>query len=216
MTQPTDWNIAPDEIERRSFAIIDHEAGAHGWQPGAWTIVRRMIHTSGDFSWIDTVRMHPEAIAAGIAALRAGRPIYTDTRMAQAGMSKALLARWGVDVLCLVDDPAIAARAKEQGVTRSLAGIDLSLERMRGGIYAIGNAPTALYRLLEQAAAGQARPALVIGLPVGFVNAAESKQALADQDRGPYITARGRKGGSNLAATVINALARLAMEEEKS
>jgi len=214
MTQPTDWNIAPDEIERRSFAIIDHEAGAHGWQPAAWTIVRRMIHTSGDFSWIDTVRMHPQAIAAGIAALRAGRPIYTDTRMAQAGIGKALLARWGVDVICLVDDPALAAQAKAQGVTRSLAGIDLSLDRMRGGIYVIGNAPTALYRLLEQAAAGRARPALVIGLPVGFVNAAESKQALADQDALPYITALGRKGGSNLAAAAVNALARLALEEE--
>ncbi|MCA1990248.1 MAG: precorrin-8X methylmutase [Desulfarculus sp.] len=216
MQQNNDWNIAPDEIERQSFAIIDHEAGAHGWEPAAWTIVRRMIHTSGDFSWIDSVRMHPQAIAAGIAALRAGRPIYTDTRMAQAGIGKTLLTRWGVEVICLVDDPAVAAQAKEQGVTRSLAGIDLSLERMRGGIYVIGNAPTALFRLLEQAASGRARPALVIGLPVGFVNAAESKQALADQEQIPYITALGRKGGSNLAAAVVNALARLAREGERS
>ncbi|MFZ5586772.1 MAG: precorrin-8X methylmutase [Thermodesulfobacteriota bacterium] len=214
MTETNDWNLPPDEIERRSFAIIDAEAGPHAWEPAAWSVVRRMIHTTGDFSWAHTVRMSPNAIAAGVAALRAGRPVYADTRMAQAGMSKALLSRWSVEALCLVDAPSVAAAAKAGGATRSLVAVDLSLERMQGGVYAIGNAPTALFRLLEHIAAGRARPALVIGLPVGFVNAAESKQALCESAGVEFITALGRKGGSNLAASVVNALARLAAERE--
>lgn len=209
MTDAHDWNMPPEEIERRSFAIIDAEAGAHDWEPGAWSVVRRMIHTTGDFSWVHTARMSPNAMAAGVAALKAGRPVYTDTRMAQAGMSKALLSRWSVEALCLVDAPAVAAAAKAAGATRSLMAVDMSLERMEGGIYAIGNAPTALFRLLEHIAAGRVKPALVVGLPVGFVNAAESKEALCDQAGVEFITALGRKGGSNVAASAINALAHL-------
>lgn len=207
------WNLPPGEIERRSFAIIDAEAPPHAWPPAAWSVIRRMIHTTGDFAWAQSVRMHASALEAGIAALRAGRPIFTDTRMAQAGIAKRLLAPWGVGVECLIDGPEAARRAQELGVTRALAAVDLSLSFMDGGIYVIGNAPTALLRLLEHLAAGQARPALVVGLPVGFVNAVESKQALA-QSQTPHITALGRKGGSAVAASVINALARLAAEDQ--
>jgi precorrin-8X/cobalt-precorrin-8 methylmutase len=204
------WNLPPSEIERQSFAIIDAEAPAHAFDPAAWSVIRRMIHTTGDFSWVETARLHPQAISAGVAALRAGRPIFTDTRMAQAGIGSKRLAAWGGRVECLIDAPEVAALAQAQGVTRALAAIDASLAFMTGGIYVIGNAPTALLRLVDHLAAGRITPALVVGLPVGFVNAAESKQALAGQDRTPYITALGRKGGSAVAASVINALAVLA------
>jgi precorrin-8X/cobalt-precorrin-8 methylmutase len=194
--QPGSWNLPPGEIERMSFAIIDAEAPPHAFGPAAWSLIRRMIHTTGDFSWVQTARLHPGAIAAGVQALRAGRAVCTDTRMAQAGIGQKRLAAWGCQVHCLIDDPAVAASAQAQGVTRALAAVDASLAFMDGGVYVIGNAPTALLRLLEHVAAGRVRPALVVGLPVGFVNAAESKEALAAQDRIPYVTALGRKGGS--------------------
>jgi precorrin-8X/cobalt-precorrin-8 methylmutase len=208
--QPGSWNLPPGEIERQSFAIIDAEAPAHAFAPAAWSVIRRMIHTTGDFSWVETTRLHPRAISAGVAALRAGRPVFTDTRMAQAGIGVKRLAAWGSPVECLIDAPEVAASASAQGVTRALAAIDASLAFMAGGVYVIGNAPTALLRLVEHLAAGRVAPALVVGLPVGFVNAAESKVALAGQDRTPYITALGRKGGSAVAASVLNALAVLA------
>ncbi len=212
---PGSWSLPPEEIERRSFAIIDAEAPPHGWEPRPWSVIRRMIHTTGDFSWMETTRMHPQALESGLAALRASRPILTDTRMAQAGLGKRRLALWGSAVDCLVDDAAVAEAARAQGVTRSLAAVDASLARMAGGVYVIGNAPTALFRLLEHVAAGRVRPALVVGLPVGFVNAVESKQALVEQGQIPYITALGRKGGSAVAASVINALAELAIQAEE-
>ncbi len=208
----SDWNLAPEEIERRSFAIIDQEAPPHRWPPRPWAVIRRMIHTTGDFSWVESVRMHPHAVEAGLEALSAGRPVMTDTRMAQAGISRRLLEPWGVEVRCLMDHPRTAELARERGTTRALAAVDLSLEEMQGGIYVIGNAPTALFRLLEHLQAGRVRPALVVGLPVGFVNAAESKEALSRQDQVPFVTALGRKGGSAVAASVINALIRLRLE----
>ncbi len=204
------WNLPPDEIERLSFRIIDAEAGAHEWEPMAWTVVRRMIHTTGDFDWVVNTRMSAGAVAAGLAALKAGAPIMTDTSMAQAGINKAALERWGCRVDCLIAQERVKEMAREGGTTRALAAVDLSLEGMNGGIYVIGNAPTALLRLLEHAAAGRVSPALVVGLPVGFVNAAESKLALS-QAAVEHITALGRKGGSAVAAAVINALARLAV-----
>ncbi len=206
-----DWNLPPLEIERRSMAIIDAEAPAHHWPPEAWSIIRRMIHTTADFDWVTNVRISPRAIRAGMAALKAGRPIFTDTRMAQAGISQKRLERFGVEARCLMDDPRVAVRARETGTTRAVAAVDLALGELAGGIYVVGNAPTALYRLLGHLAAGQAGPALVVGLPVGFVNAAESKQALAMSECN-FITALGRKGGSAVAASVINALADLCGE----
>jgi precorrin-8X/cobalt-precorrin-8 methylmutase len=208
-----DWNLSQSEIERRSFALIDAEAGDHGLPPAAWTIVRRMIHTTADFEYMTSTIIHPQAIAAGVEALKKGADIFTDTRMAAAGVSKRRLEAFGATVECLINDPQAADRSQREGVTRAAAAVDAALTRLNGAVYVIGNAPTALFRLLEHIRADRAAPALIVGLPVGFVNAAESKQALAQTDT-PHITNAGRKGGSNVAASVVNALAELALGRE--
>jgi precorrin-8X/cobalt-precorrin-8 methylmutase len=205
--------MKPQEIEAESFRIIDREAGAHGFPPQEWQIVRRMIHTSADFDYLRTIRFHPRAVAAGLAAIRAGRPIITDTNMARTGIRKKDAQRFGVALVCHMEAPAVHAAAAAAGSTRALAAVDAAAAEMAGGIYVVGNAPTALLRLIERVGAGQARPALIVGLPVGFVNAAESKAALAKLDQ-PFITNEGRKGGSNVAAAVVNALLLLAAQNE--
>lgn len=199
------------EIEALSFRIIDREAGAHDFAPRPWSIVRRMIHTSADFDYQQTVRLHPRAIDAGIGAILAGRPIVSDTNMARAGIRKPALSRFGVEVRCYMADPAVAQEAQAAGTTRARAAVDRAVSETPEAIFVIGNAPTALLRLVELVKSREARPALIIGLPVGFVNAAESKAALLETDV-PYITNVGRKGGSNVAAAVVNALAILAAE----
>lgn len=201
--------MKPEEIERSSFDIIDREAGDHNFDGPQWSIVRRMIHTTADFEYKDMVRFHPQAIAAGLTAIRNGKTIITDTNMARVGIRGAALAPFGAVVKCYMNDPRIHAKAQSTGTTRARVAVDTAVDDMLGGIYVVGNAPTALLRLIELINAGQARPALVIGLPVGFVNAAESKAALMELDY-PYISNLGRKGGSNLAASVVNALAILA------
>jgi precorrin-8X/cobalt-precorrin-8 methylmutase len=206
--------MKPQEIEQESFRIIDREAGPHSFSPQEWPIVRRMIHTAADFDYLRTVRFHPRAIAMGLQAIRTGKPIVTDTRMAHSGIRKAELGRFGVRVVCNMDDPAIHAAARSSGSTRAEAALDAAVAEIPDGLYVIGNAPTALLRLIERVRSGEARPALIVGLPVGFVNAAESKAALAKLDH-PYITNEGRKGGSNVAAAVVNALLLLATKNEK-
>lgn len=203
--------MKPEEIEALSFSIIDREAGAHGFPADQWRIVQRMIHTSADFDYRDCVRFHPQAIDAGVAAIRSGCTIVTDTNMARVGIRKTELERFGAAVTCYIGDPGVRARSERSGSTRAYAAVDAALEDMAGGIFVVGNAPTALLHLLELIQAGTARPALVIGLPVGFVNAAESKAALVATDT-PYISNVGRKGGSNVAASVVNALAKLAIQ----
>ena len=202
----TDWNLPPLEIEKRSFEIIDREAGDHGWAPDAWSIVRRMIHTTADFDFVTTVRMHGSAVEKGIEALKAGAAIFCDTNMCRSGISKARLAPYGCKVECLITDEKVKAIAEKNNMTRAAAAVDAALPELDGAIYVVGNAPTALFRLMEVIGSGKAAPALVVGLPVGFVNAAESKEELSRMDY-PHITALGRKGGSALAASVINALA---------
>lgn len=202
--------MKPDEIEQRSFEIIDREAGSHDFPPAQWEIVRRMIHTSADFDYKENVRFHPGAVAAGVSAIRGGQTIITDTNMARKGIRQKPLAPYGVTVKCYMDDPRVHLLASSNGTTRAKAAVEIAVEEMKAGIYVIGNAPTALLRLIELAHAGKARPALIIGLPVGFVNAAESKAALIEI-KIPYITNRGRKGGSTIAASVVNALTELAM-----
>jgi len=202
--------MRPQEIESESFRIIEREAGPHVFSPEEWQIVRRMIHTSADFDYLRTVRFHPKAIWMGLEALRAGKPIITDTHMARAGIRKEDLKRFGVAVSCFMDDPAVRAAARSSGATRAEAAVDAAVSEMPDGMYVVGNAPTALLRLIERLRSGEARPALIVGLPVGFVNAAESKAALAELDH-PYITNTGRKGGSNVAASVVNALLLLAL-----
>jgi len=203
--------MQPDEIERTSFEIIDREAGCHQFSEQQWCIVRRMIHTTADFEFKDMVRFHPDAIAAGIGAIRGGKTVITDTNMARAGIRTKDLAQFGVAVKCYMNDPLTHTRAKTNSTTRARAAVDMAVTDMAGGIYVVGNAPTALLRLIEVVNAKKACPALIVGLPVGFVNAAESKAALMETGY-PYISNVGRKGGSNVAASVINALTILAGE----
>ena len=178
-----------------------------------WSIVRRMIHTSADFEYIKTVRFHPQAIQAGINAIKRGCRIFTDTHMARVGIRKKEIQTFGGDVNCLIADEDVAKKAQAEGTTRALTAVDIAGERVNGGIYVVGNAPTALLRLIELIREKKASPALIIGLPVGFVNAAESKEELMALDF-PYITNKGRKGGSNIAASVVNAIAIMAYEQK--
>ena len=206
-----DERLKPEQIEALSFRIIDKEAGEHGFDSAQWPVVRRMIHTSADFDYLKTVRIHPKALSSGINAIRAGIPIITDTHMALAGIRKGDIARFGGSVICLMADPAVKEQASRAGTTRAQAAVDMAAARIDTGIWVIGNAPTALLRLLERIQEAAVKPELVIGLPVGFVNAAESKDVLLKTDV-PHITNVGRKGGSNVAAAVVNALAIMAGE----
>ena len=199
--------MKPDEIEALSFKIIDREAGPHGFSDEQWPVVRRMIHTSADFEYRDSVRFHPDAVAAGIAAIRAGKSIITDTNMARIGIRQRDLKPFGATLTCYMNASVVHENAKSAGTTRAHAAVDAAISDMADGIYVIGNAPTALLHLIERIKEKKAQPALIIGLPVGFVNAAESKAELLKQDNPPYITNVGRKGGSNVAAAVVNALA---------
>lgn len=203
--------LRPEEIETRSFEIIDDEAGSHDFSDREWQIVRRMIHTSADFEYMKTVRIQKNAVEAGIAAIRSGCTILTDTNMAKSGIRKRDILRYGGDILCKIADKDVSDEAKATGKTRAVVAVETSADQMKGGIYVVGNAPTALIRLSEMIEAGQIEPALIIGLPVGFVNTVESKELLL-QTGVPCITNVGRKGGSNVAASVVNALIIMANE----
>jgi precorrin-8X/cobalt-precorrin-8 methylmutase len=209
-------HLRPEEIEAESFRIIDAEAGNHGWSAPEWTIVRRAVHTSADFDYVRDLVIAPTTLAQGITALRRGRTIITDTRMAMAGITTARLEPFGIEVRCLVDDPLVAKSAKLLGVTRSLLAMRTAVQQEDAGIFVIGNAPTALFELLRLIREEGIRPDLIVALPVGFVGAAESKAellAMAAEYQLPCITNRGRKGGSNVAAAVVNALLILAAGE---
>ena len=203
--------MKPEEIEALSFKIIDHEAGPHDFTFEQWQVVRRMIHTSADFEYKNSVRIHPQALMAGLNAIQQGKVLFTDTNMARVGIRKKELSRFGAEVKCYISDDHVRKIALDRGVTRASAAVDAAIDKISGGIYVVGNAPTALLRLIELVKGKKASPALIIGLPVGFVNAAESKAALMELDL-PYISNIGRKGGSNVAASVVNALAIMAAE----
>ncbi len=205
--------MQPQQIESESLAIIDAEAGPHIYSPRQWSVVRRMIHTTADFDYLHDARFSPSAVAAGVAAIRTGAMLFTDTEMARAGIRTRALKRFGGRVICHIAAPRIAQAARDGGITRARAAVEAVADQLTGAIYVVGNAPTALLRLIELVRDGPIRPALVVGLPVGFVNAAESKAALL-ATAVPYITNVGRKGGSNVAASVVNALVQLAEEEE--
>jgi len=202
-------HLRPEEIEAESFRIIDAEVGAHDWSAVEWPIVRRAIHTSADFDYARTMVISPDAVGRGITALCNGRGIVTDTTMALAGIDKIRLARFGVPVACFVADPAVSAEAVRLGITRSILAMRKAAADPGNGIFVVGNAPTALFELLRLVREEGLRPDLVVGLPVGFVGAEESKEKLLREASGlaiPFITNRGRKGGSNVAAAVMNAL----------
>jgi precorrin-8X/cobalt-precorrin-8 methylmutase len=202
-------------IEDGSFAIIDAEAGAHEFAPDEWQVVRRVIHATADFEFKTLMRFHPQAIAAGIAALRGGCPVLVDVKMIAAGLNEERLAAYGCRVVSYISDDDVIATAKANNSTRAIEAMRKAhrLGQLDGAVVAIGNAPTALLETARLVAEAGARPALVIGVPVGFVSAAESKEVtLALQ--APHIVARGRKGGSPIAVAIIHALLLLSAQAE--
>ena len=204
-------SMRPEEIEKESFRIIDAEAGDHGWPGAEWQIVRRAIHTSADFEYARSMVLSDDVVEKAVAAFRSGAGIVTDTNMALSGISKPRLAPFGCSVSCHVAQPDVAELAHAEGVTRSIAAMRKGVADPNNRIFVIGNAPTALFELLRLVESGAAEPLLIIGLPVGFVGAEESKNALASGSHDiPFITNIGRKGGSNVAAAVVNALTILA------
>ncbi|MGE4556836.1 MAG: precorrin-8X methylmutase [Desulfovibrionaceae bacterium] len=204
-------HVAPDQIETNSLAIIEAEVGDRRPVDGPeWLVLRRLIHASADFELLDLFRFHPRAVERGVQALRSGCTVVTDTRMAQCGIPLRRMEPLGCTVTCFMGDAATKALAAEQRVTQAAAAVDLACE-LNPQIMVVGNAPTALLRILERIEEGRLAPALVVGMPVGFVNAAESKELLLAQDHTPYLSIQGRKGGSPLAAAAVNALAEIAL-----
>lgn len=201
--------VAPAEIEARSMEIIQSELGERSFPPEILPVVKRVIHTTADFDYADNLVFSPGAVEKGVAAVKAGCVIVTDTQMARSGVNKRVLEKFGGEALCFMSDPDVAAEAKERGVTRAAVSMERAARLDRPLILALGNAPTALVRTCELLEAGALKPELIIGVPVGFVNVVESKELLLTEDV-PYIVARGRKGGSNVAAAICNALLYLA------
>ncbi|ACH40538.1 cobalt-precorrin-8X methylmutase [Citrifermentans bemidjiense Bem] len=203
-------HMRPEEIEAESFRIIEEELGHHDWSAQDWPLVRRAIHTSADFDYARNMFIAKGAVDSGIAALKAGCGIVTDTTMIISGMSKERLKQFGVLVSCYVADPQVAKDAKAQLITRSIVAMRKGARDPKNGIFVIGNAPTALYELIRLIREERVRPRLIVALPVGFVGAAESKEALKELAKDfpelPFITNTGRKGGSNVAAAVMNAI----------
>jgi len=206
--------VRPRDIERRSFELIDEGLGDRVLDPTDAPVIKRVIHTTADFDYAENLFFSPGATQRGVAALRAGCDVVTDTTMARAGINKRVLARLGGEVHTHIADPDVAAEAKERGLTRSALSMDKAARLGRPLVFAIGNAPTALVRLYELLREGAlVRPALVVGVPVGFVNVVESKElicSLGQEGAVDCIVARGRKGGSNVAAAIVNALLYLA------
>ena len=205
--------VLPADIEKRSFEIITEELGDKILIPGTEPIVKRCIHTSADFDYADNLVFSENAIQRALDAIRNGASIVTDTQMGRAGINKKRLARYGGEVYCFMSDEDVAEAAKKNGTTRAAASMDKAAEmsgKMPGNsgglIFAVGNAPTALVRLYELIKEGVVRPELIIGVPVGFVNVVQSKELILSLEDTPYIVARGRKGGSNIAACICNAL----------
>jgi len=199
----------PEEIEAESFRIIEKEIGNHQWAAAEWQVVRRAIHTTADLDYARTMVISQDAVMCGMEAIRRGRGIVADTTMAVAGISKPRLYRFGCSAVCFVADPEVARQAKAQGTTRAIPALRMGAADSGNGIFLIGNSPTALFELLRLIKEEGLRPDLIVALPVGFVDAAESKEQLiseATKLHMPFIANRGRKGGSNVAAAVINAL----------
>jgi precorrin-8X/cobalt-precorrin-8 methylmutase len=194
------------EIYRRSFARIRAEADLDGLDPILARTAVRMIHACGMVDLVADVAASPGFGRAATASLKAGAPVLCDTEMVAAGVTRSRLPADN-DVVCTLGDPRVPGLAADLGTTRTAAAIELWRDRLEGSLVVIGNAPTALFRLLELAARGAPRPAAVIGVPVGFVGAAESKEALADAGATEYLIVRGRRGGSAIAAAAVNALA---------
>jgi len=203
----------PKAIEKKSFQIIESQVDKELLKREEWPVIRRGIHTAAAFEYATLLDFSKDAINEGVAAIQGGAGVITDTRMAMAGINKNALSRFGCDVKCFIRDPHIAEMAKKRGITRSMASMLVAAEDDGNRIFVLGNAPTALFQLIELVNLKKVKPSLIIGVPVGFVGAKESKEALAKLSI-PYITTHGRKGGSNIAAAIMNALLYMAIEEK--
>lgn len=210
---------AGQAIEHDSFAIIDAETGPHGYTALQWPIVRRMIHANADFEFNGLTDFHADAVAAGISAmLRGGTPIVADVEMICSGLSQPRLAHFGMRTHQFISDADVIAQAQAENTTRAVQAMRKAhrLGLLDGAIVGIGNAPTALIELVRLIRDEGVRPALVVGMPVGFVSAAESKALMAGENRVPWIVIRGRKGGSTLVVAVLHALLSLAEARQKA
>ncbi|MDB4966493.1 MAG: hypothetical protein JWN44_2182 [Myxococcales bacterium] len=202
-------------IEDASFAIIDAEAGAHEFDARQWQVVRRVIHATADFEFKSLMRLSPDAVASGVAALTRGCPVVCDVKMIIAGLNQERLASYGCQTHCFISDEDVIADAKAKGSTRAIEAMRKAHARelLEGAVIAVGNAPTALLEVARLCQEAGVRPALIIGVPVGFVSAAESKEAVL-ATAAPHIVARGRKGGSTIAVAIIHALLLLSTQAE--
>ncbi len=207
MIETMQW-VRPEEIEARSMAIIESEMPKGNWTPGELAVVKRCIHTAADFDYAENLYFSDGAVELAVNLMKSGNgfTIVTDTNMALAGVNKAALKQLNGTVRCFMADPDVAAEAKERGVTRAIVSMERAAKLDGPVIFAIGNAPTALVSLEALMEADKLHPALIIGVPVGFVNVIESKELVIANCRAPYIVARGRKGGSNVAAAICNAM----------
>ena len=197
--------VKPREIEERSFAIISEELGARTFAPHTELIVKRCIHTSADFDYADNLCFSQDAAVKAMEAIKRGVSVVTDTNMAKAGINKVSLGKYGGSVHCFMADADVAGAARLHGTTRASESMKKAAAMGEPFLYAIGNAPTALVTLYDLMQEGQVKPEFIIGVPVGFVNVVQSKELIMSSDV-PYIVARGRKGGSNIAACIVNAL----------
>ena len=198
-------NVLPMDIEKRSFEIITEELGDKKLDERLAPIIKRVIHTTADFEYADSLAFSEGVLDKAIEAIKAGACIVTDTQMAKSGINKKVLAQYGGEVYCFMSDEDVAEMAKENRTTRAQASMDKAAAMNKDLIFAIGNAPTALVRLYELINEGKINPKLIIGAPVGFVNVVQSKELIMETDV-PYIVPRGRKGGSNVAASICNAI----------
>lgn len=204
--------VQPQEIESLSFQMITRELGDHEFSALQYPVVQRIIHASADFELGRSLVFHPRAMEAGISAILEGQPIIADVRMVEAGIAKERIHKYGGEVRVHISDPDVVEAAKAQGTTRAILATRKACAEAPGGIYVIGNAPTALLELIRLIKEGAAQPGLIIGMPVGFVSAAESKDELRKLDI-PYITNIGRKGGSTVVVAAVNALSLLAVRQ---
>ncbi len=205
-------------IEHDSFAIIDAEAGPHAYRADEWPVVRRMIHANADFEFNGLTGFHPDAVRAGLAAiLRGGTPIVADVEMIRVGLSRPRLIHFGLHTHEFISDPDVIEAAQREGTTRAVQAMRKARRAglLDGAIVGIGNAPTALIEIVRLIREEDARPALVVGMPVGFVSAAESKALLAAVDNVPWIVVHGRKGGSTLVVAALHALLGLAEQHQR-
>ncbi|MBQ8507406.1 MAG: precorrin-8X methylmutase [Clostridia bacterium] len=205
--------MKPMEIEKRSFEIITRELGARKIDPEFDLVVKRVIHTTADFDYYENMAFSKHAVLKMMEAIRSGCDIVTDTTMAQSGINKKLLGKFGGQVHCFIGDSDVAEEARTRGVTRSLVSMEKAARLEKPLVFAIGNAPTALFSICELVRAGKLRPEMVIAVPVGFVNVVEAKEETMNTVPN-YIVARGRKGGSNVAAAIVNAVLYQMIERE--